>query len=181
MKPIRLWLAGGIAFAIFFMTTDSLPARNSNATKPEASPFAAPEYRQFDFWAGDWDAFESGSPAPVARVHVNRELDGCVLREQYEDTSGLKGQSFSIYDASRGVWHQSWVTNRGHLLVIEGKLLGGAMVLSGADRTADGLERRVRGTWKPVEEGVRETAVTSSDGGRTWRPWFDLVFRPHRP
>jgi hypothetical protein len=29
--------------------------------------------------------------------------------------------------------------------------------------------------------GVRETAVTSTDGGTTWQPWFDLVFRPHKP
>jgi ketosteroid isomerase-like protein len=27
--------------------------------------------------------------------------------------------------------------------------------------------------------GVRETAVTSTDGGKSWKPWFDLVFRPH--
>ncbi len=25
---------------------------------------------------------------------------------------------------------------------------------------------------------VRETAVTSTDKGKTWKPWFDLVFRP---
>jgi DICT domain-containing protein len=54
------------------------------------------------------------------------------------------------------------------------------MVLSGADRTDDGKERRVRGIWKPEDGGVRETAVTSTDGGKTWKPWFDLVFRPHK-
>ncbi len=55
------------------------------------------------------------------------------------------------------------------------------MVLRGADRTADGKERYVRGVWKPVDSGVRETAVTSVDGGKTWRPWFELVFRHHKP
>jgi ketosteroid isomerase-like protein len=24
---------------------------------------------------------------------------------------------------------------------------------------------------------VRETTVTSTDGGKTWKPWFDLIFR----
>jgi len=38
---------------------------------------------------------------------------------------------------------------------------------------------RVRGTWTPVADGVRESAVTSSDGGKTWKPWFDLSFRRH--
>jgi len=77
------------------------------------------------------------------------------------------------------MWHQSWVTNRGNVLVIEGSLNAGEMVLSGADWTSDGSERRVRGVWKPVKEGVREAAVVSFDGGKTWKPWFDLVFRPH--
>jgi hypothetical protein len=32
-------------------------------------------------------------------------------------------------------------------------------------------------TWAPEAGGVRETAERSSDGGKTWRPWFDLSFR----
>ena len=64
------------------------------------------------------------------------------------------------------------------LLVIEGKLKLGEMLLSGVDHAANG-ESLVRGTWKPADGGVRETAVTSTDGGKTWNPWFDLLFRPH--
>lgn len=59
------------------------------------------------------------------------------------------------------------------------------MVLSGVDHAADSHgnseAKLVRGSWKPVNDGVRETAVTSLDGGKTWTPWFDLVFRPHKP
>ncbi len=40
---------------------------------------------------------------------------------------------------------------------IEGKLQVGEMVLTGVDHTA------------------------STDGGKTWNPWFDLLFRPHKP
>jgi hypothetical protein len=86
----------------------------------------------------------------------------------------------SIYDRSRKVWHQSWFTNRGELLVIEGTFQLGEMVLTGADRLANGKDRRVRGIWKPEANGIRETAVTSTDGGKTRTPWFDLIFRPHR-
>jgi hypothetical protein len=72
------------------------------------------------------------------------------------------------------------VTNRGELLTIEGGLRAGDMVLSGTDRTKEGKKRLVRGTWKSVEGGVQETAVRSADGGKTWNPWFDLIFRPHK-
>lgn len=150
---------------------------------PPAQPLSAclaPEYHQFDFWAGDWDVSDVGSTAVNARVHVDSILDGCALREDYQDIAGTKGQSFSIYDATRKVWHQTWVTNSGRLLEIEGTLQMGEMILSGSDRTARGDERRVRGVWIPVAGGVRETAVTSMDGGKSWKPWFDLLFRPHK-
>jgi ketosteroid isomerase-like protein len=151
----------------------------SSANFEQTAACSAPEYQEFNFWIGDWDVFDVDNPTiVVARTRVDRILDGCVLREDYQAANGLKGQSFSLYDASRKVWHQSWVTNRGQALVIEGKVQGGEMVLNGADHTADGKERQVRGDWKPVEGGVRETAVASIDGGKTWQPWFDLVFRP---
>jgi len=53
---------------------------------------SGPEYRQFDFWLGDWDTFEAGKVEVVARTRVDRILDGCVLREDYESANGLEGQ-----------------------------------------------------------------------------------------
>jgi hypothetical protein len=142
----------------------------------------SPEYRSFDFWVGNWDAFDiDNSNKKVAHNRVDRILDGCVLLEDYQSKDGEHGQSFTIYDVSRKVWHQTWVTNEGALLVIEGGMHGGEMVLSGTDRTSEGKTRYVRGTWKPVSDGVREFAVTSTDGGKTWKPWFDLIFRPATP
>ena len=181
VKPSVLWpkISFILVLALFAAsegeTTGHVPSRQS----PGATPCSALEYRQFDFWLGDWDAFDAGQPALVARTRVDRTLDGCVLWENYQGSNGLKGQSFSLYDSSRRVWHQSWATNRGQLLIIEGRLEDGRMVLTGRDRAADGSERLVRGTWKPMNGGVRETAVTSADGGNSWHPWFDLVFRPH--
>jgi hypothetical protein len=96
------------------------------------------------------------------------------LREDYQGSDGHQGQSFSIYDATRKVWHQSWVTNRGELLMIEGIFEGGAIVLAGEDHAKGSL---VRGEWRPENGNVREIAVTSNDGGKTWKPWFDLLFR----
>lgn len=158
------------------------PAVMAVAADSGKSVCAAPEYREFNYWAGDWDAFDMDDPGkPVARTRVNLILNGCVLLENYDGTNGLQGRSFTIYDASRKTWHQTWVTTKGQLLTIEGAIHAGEMTLTGVDRTASGEERRVRVAWKPVEGGVRETAVTSIDAGKTWTSWFDLVFRPHKP
>ncbi|HTS37876.1 MAG TPA: nuclear transport factor 2 family protein [Candidatus Solibacter sp.] len=165
----------GIICCLLFTALVLAPSHSWAVT----SSCSAPEYRQFDFWIGNWDAFEIEKPDyAVAHNRVERILDGCALLEDYQAPDGSHGESFSIYDASRKLWHQSWVTNKGVLLAIEGNLEGDALILSGTDRADDGKERLVRGTWKRVAEGVRETAVRSTDGGRTWTPWFDLIFRP---
>src|SRR5262249_59897631 len=136
----------GVLFALGGVSVFGQPTARPKATKN--APCTASEYRQFDFWLGDWDTFELKAPDKVvARNHVDSILDGCVIREVYEQTDGLVGQSFTIYDAARGVWHQSWVTNRGQLLIIEGGMQGDRMVLTGVERTADGKSRQLRGIW----------------------------------
>lgn len=138
-------------------------------------------FRQFDFFAGDWDTYDIGAPTVVvARNMVSIVLDRCVIREVYEQTDGLSGESFSIYDASTGRWHQTWVTNRGALLLLDGGMEGNRMVLSGRDNAADGSAAIIRGIWWVEGETVRETAERSTDDGKTWKPVFDIVFRHHR-
>jgi hypothetical protein len=44
----------------------------------------------------------------------------------------------------------------------------------------DGRTVAQRITWKNEGDGVRESAVLSKDGGKTWAPAFDVVFRTHR-
>ncbi len=135
-----------------------------------------PAYHQFDFWAGNWDVFDVGSPTKVAHARIDSILEGCVLREDYRDTGGHEGQSFTIYDASRKLWHQTWVTSDGVLLEIEGRFEHNEMVLSGKNQKGE----LVRGAWKPVNGEVREFAQKSADDGKTWNPWFDIMFRRAR-
>jgi len=177
-QRFALGLAGLVLLCLVAQLVSSISVPAAQSATP--APCSAPEYHQFDFWLGDWDVFDIATNAKDSRVRVTRILDGCVVHEDYQSVDGHKGESFSIYDASRKVWHQTWVTNRGRLLVIEGRLEDGSIILRGVDRTAAGEERHIRGTWKPVEGGVRETAFTSLDGGKTWQPWFDLMFRAHK-
>lgn len=147
---------------------------------PVSSPgkCSAPAYHQFDFWIGNWDGFNLESHKLEAHLRVNTILEGCVIHEDYQDVHGHKGESFSIYDAPSKRWHQTWVTNRGELLLLDGEFKNGEMVLSGYD-LENGSRNEIRGTWKLETGGVRETAVRSRNGGKAWEPWFDLIFRPH--
>ena len=150
----------------------------SLAAQDKPKPCVLPQYRQLDSWIGDWDAFDLDAPTKVAaRAHVVGILNGCAVHEDYQQIDGLHGESFSSYDASRGVWHQTWVTNFGQLLVLEGKYKDGALVLSGEDHRKKVL---VRVFWKQMPDYIRERAETSSDHGKTWTMLFDMGFRPHK-
>jgi len=166
-KVILLALAAAVCLFV--------PAASA-ARSPEPARCSAPEYRQFDFWLGDWDVSDVGDSKPTMHIKIEKILDGCVLKETYEDVSGSHGQSFNIYDASRKVWHQTWVTNRGVLLVLEGGMENGRMVFRATETTKDGPVLW-RAFWIPQGAEVRETAETSSDNGKTWKPKFDIIFR----
>ena len=139
---------------------------------------SVPEYRRLDFWAGDWDVFDIGGPGqPIAHARVDVILGGCALRGGLRADRRSRRTELQIYDAPRKVWHQTWVTNRGQLLSIEGRFEGDRLTLQGRQLSPDAAEKIVRGVWKPEGNGVRETAHTSEDGGATWRPLFDIRFQ----
>jgi hypothetical protein len=170
----------GLASAVILaMVVSAAGIGTRGETKP-AAPCKSAQFRQFDFFAGDWDTYDVGSPSKVvARNKVTILLDGCVVREDYRQNDGMHGESFNIYDTSRDMWHQTWVTNRGKLLQLDGHLAGDRMILTGTETAPDGTSSLLRGIWYPEAKAVRETAERSTDGGKTWKPVFDIVFRPH--
>lgn len=146
----------------------------------QSTACAGPAYHQFDFFLGDWDTYDVAVPdTVVARNHVTRMAGGCAIRELYDQADGLLGESFSMYDDARGIWHQSWVTNRGTLLLLDGGLRDGRMILTATERHAGGRPSLLRASWWPDGDAVRERAERSTDAGATWNVVFDIVFRPH--
>ena len=103
------------------------------ATVPAAlaapsSKCPAAEYRQFDFWLGDWDTFEvvGDTATSIARAHVDPIAGGCAVHELYEQTDGLIGDSILSFDPVRKAWQQTWVTNGGTLMVLTGVFKDGS-------------------------------------------------------
>lgn len=169
--------------ALMFASVLAQSAAIASDTTTPAHPAcsAATEYHQLDFWIGDWDTFETDTPsAPSeARAHVDPIAQGCALHELYEQTDGLIGDSILSYDPVRKQWQQTWVTNRGALMVLLGNFKEGALVLEGESHLKDGTTVLQRITWKTQSKGVREYAVMSKDKGKTWTPAFDVLFLKH--
>lgn len=144
----------------------------------QTAPCTSDDHRAFDFWIGSWEV-----RTPDGRVAghntIERAMGGCVLHEQYETPRGYEGESFNIYDASRGVWHQTWTDNGGLLLLLEGGMEGDTMVLEGETVGTDGEVSRQRISWSQVDgdpDRVRQHWESSSDGGATWSTAFDGLY-----
>ena len=147
-----------------------LPAPTPAQNPPPACATAG--HRAFDFWIGEWVVH--GANGKLAGSNsIKREINGCVLHERYRTDRGYSGQSFNIYDAPRNVWHQTWVDSAGLLLLLEGGLRDGKMVLEGQTTGADRKVTRHRITWTPNPDGsVRQLWESTGPDGK-WTVAFD--------
>ena len=144
----------------------------------QAKACSAPEHRQFDFWLGEWDVYNPDGEL-VGENRITLEQGQCVLHEHWKGVKGGTGESFNIYDARRGVWHQTWVAASGNLLLLEGGLEGRNMVLAGTQPLPDGKTLRNRISWIPQDDGsVHQVWDQSTDGGETWKTGFLGIYRP---
>ena len=118
-------------------TAHSSPAPPS----PSPAPCAAPEYRQFDFWLGDWNVYNPAG-ALVGTNRVTREFDGCVLQEHWvaAGTSPQRGSSFNTWSPGARKWHQTWVDSTGGFLLLDGEvsIWVGSLPFTAYRRESDG-------------------------------------------
>jgi hypothetical protein len=142
------------------------------AASAMAGPCDAPEHRQFDFWLGEWEVrTPNGKLAGTNRIE--REYDGCVIHERYATDRAYRGESLNAYDAGRKVWHQTWVDNQGTLLLLEGGLQDGSMVLAGQSLSKEGHGTQHRITWTPAADGSVRQHWESTDEKGQWATAFD--------
>ena len=114
MKPART--------AFLFALALGWAVPSQVAAQPQLAahrPCAAEANRHFDFWEGRW-MVRAANGALAGHNTIRPILGDCVLHEHYTTPSGYEGESLNVYDAARGVWHQTWTDNRGLLLLLEG-------------------------------------------------------------
>ena len=88
-------------------------------------PCQAAEYRQFDFWVGEWDVVTTEGHNPAGSSSVQLILDQCALLENW--TGGGTGKSLNHYDTRLKKWMQDWVDSQSNGIHFEGSLENGVM------------------------------------------------------
>jgi dihydroorotase/N-acyl-D-amino-acid deacylase len=165
-----------VATAVFLGALASIGAPSANAQT--AQPCGTEAHRHFDFWKGRW-VVRAATGVLAGHNTLTVALGSCVLKEHYTTPSGYEGESLNIYDASRGVWHQTWTDNAGLLLVLEGGYEGDEMIMQGPTTGSDGTVTLNRVTWSRVDgsaDRVRQFWETSTDEGVTWTTSFDGLY-----
>jgi hypothetical protein len=141
---------------------------------------------EFDFWIGEWDVFGPDGRQvgrnTITSMFANPAASG-MLHEHWHGNGGVEGRSINAYDGTRGRWHQTWMDSTGDMLLLEGGLVDGAMVLEGRAPSGDDPTAvdRQRITWTQVSDPdgaeVRQLWESSSDDGKTWTVAFDGRYR----
>jgi dihydroorotase/N-acyl-D-amino-acid deacylase len=166
-QPLLILAAIGMSFG---------PA--AAAAQPTGRPCANEANRHFDFWEGRW-MVRAASGVLAGHNTITVGLGECALMEHYTTPSGYEGRSLNVYDASRGVWHQTWTDNGGLLLVLEGGYEGERMIMQGETTGPDGAVTLNRITWSRIDgdpDRVRQHWEVSADAGETWRTGFDGLY-----
>lgn len=86
----------------------------------------APEYRQFDFWVGNWD-IQTLTGAPGGVSVISSVLGGCAVLENF---LGGAGRSLNAYDDATGSWNQFYVSSSGGVLLLRGGVRSDSMILA---------------------------------------------------
>lgn len=140
------------------------------------APCKTPEFRQFDFWVGDWEVQDTAGNT-VGQNLVTLEQDGCLIIEHWKDSGGVQtGTSFNYYDIRDKKWHQLYLDNSGNagaFPAMAGNLIDGKMVLLTDEKTSPVF----RWTWAKLGPGrVQQKGEQSTDGEKTWSTFWDSVY-----
>ena len=147
-------------------------------------PCSRPEYRQFDFWIGEWEAFGvNGKKAGDSKISLI--LDSCVILEEWTSASlqqGLRyaGKSFNTYNAATRQWQQTWVDNTGGSNeYLQGKFEENKIIFSSSpfkfNKDTMAIRKITFTNLDPVK--LRQHGEISKDKGATWATEYDLEYR----
>ncbi len=134
-----------------------------------------PEYRQFDFWVGDWEV-KNPNGAVVGTNTIELVAGDCLILENWTSSQGSTGKSMNYYNLLDSKWHQKWVGSNGIPIELSGRYdaESRSLVLTGESLGPGGIMVRNKLTFHHINDDyVRQVWEQSSDEGKTWTTAFD--------
>ena len=147
-------------------------------------PCSSPQFRQFDFWIGEWDVFgKTGQKAGDSKISLI--LDSCIILEEWTSANmqqGLRyaGKSFNTWNAATKEWQQTWVDNRGNTTAFTHGKYEEKKIIFNTDPfpfSKDTIAVRRLTFFDLGKDTVRQLGEITKDKGATWVTEYDLEYR----
>ena len=139
----------------------------------------AEPYRQFDFWLGDWEVFDTvGNKVGENQLIILQ--DSCAMQENWTSAKGgFTGTSYNYYNAQDKQWRQVWVDNQGGSLQLKGNFNNNKMILRDDLKANNkGVKSYNRITWTPNADGsVRQLWEVFNEKNELKAVLFDGLYR----
>lgn len=155
---------------IFLLSTANLAQQT-----PQSRCKTQPEYRQFDFWVGEWEV-KNPNDVVVGNSVIELVVSDCLIIENWTNSAGITGKSMNFFDLQDNKWHQLWMGSNGVPIRFIGEYNSErkSMDFTGKGIGQNGTEVDFRFTFFHInDDHVRQLWEQSSDGGETWATLFD--------
>jgi len=149
------------------------------AKRAQAPCKFAPEFRQFDFWIGEWSVVTAKGEMPAGDSRIELTLGDCVIVENWTSKNSLyAGKSYNVYNVTEKRWEQFWVDNSAGMIHFYGGLKDGVMDFYTQDQAQpDGTTNQRHLRFFPLApDKVRQFSQASADHGKTWTDEYDFIY-----
>jgi hypothetical protein len=142
---------------------------------------ADPKAREFDFWVGEWDVYQTGTHFLVGQSVIQIASGGCMILENWTAVGvPHNGKSMNFVDQTSKKWEQIWVGSGGigANFFINGEYRDSAMRFEFEQPNQQG--NKLKGRFTFFNQGpnqVRQLNETSPDGGKTWNTVYDFTYK----
>lgn len=138
-----------------------------------------PHAREFDFWIGEWNVYQTGTNNYAGHSLIQLISGGCALLENW-DSQNSTGKSINFIDPVSNKWKQSWSGSYtgGNQEFVDGEYKDSAMRFT--FETTDAQGKKLIGRFIFFNEGpdqVRQFNETSADSGKTWTTNYDFTYK----
>ena len=135
------------------------------------------KFREQDFTVGTWDVYSGAEK--TAEVTMELILNDCVIHERWKVTNGRPtGNGVGLFNYSPLLkdWGYYWATDNGATTSFRGSLIKPGEMRYVTERPLPGGKVRLRHwTLLAMPDGtIRELAVGTEDGGKSWTTEYDL-------
>ena len=188
-------ITSGAVSAVFLLAATPSEIHAQTGSQDSQTPFANPcdsaPFTDFDFWVGDWVAFDYDTGVVQGIDRIEKINNGCVILQKWSqmtDRYRAPGADFkyggismnTVIGTSDGPrWQQNWVSNYGGMVTLTGGLdAEGRMVIETAEFPVQNnqIAKRIW-YWEPEEDGTihswGEIYLRDPDGefGEPQIPW----------